>query len=166
MSDANVESHRTNCTGKDAMLSDGGIPDGNQKSLGVKIVGGVKKNTTVLIKPCTGGAETGTGRLMQMGFAIWQKGEPMSDLISRQAAIDAFYKYPNVKWTTLDVLEYINDLPSAQPVIRCKDCKWFRKEYGWNCIEYTVCVVSPTHHPIRREEDFCSYAERKEQDDG
>ena len=29
------------------------------------------------------------------------------DTISRQTAMDAFYKYPNVKWTTLDVLEYI-----------------------------------------------------------
>lgn len=51
---------------------------------------------------------------------------------------------------------------STQPeIIRCKDCEWFRKEYGWNCIEYTVCGISPTHHPIRREEDFCSKAERR-----
>lgn len=49
----------------------------------------------------------------------------------------------------------------VQELIRCKDCEWFRKEYGWNCIEYTVCGVSPTHHPIRREEDFCSMAERR-----
>lgn len=37
------------------------------------------------------------------------------DTISRQVAIDAFYKYPNVNWTTLDVLAKINALPSAQP---------------------------------------------------
>lgn len=35
------------------------------------------------------------------------------DLISRQAAIDAFYKHPNIDWTTLDVLAKINALPSA-----------------------------------------------------
>ena len=39
----------------------------------------------------------------------------MDDLISRQAAIDDFYKYPNRTWTTLDVLEHIDALPSAQP---------------------------------------------------
>ena len=46
-------------------------------------------------------------------------------------------------------------------IIRCKDCEWFRKEYGWNRIEYTVCGLSPTYHPIRREDDFCSKVERR-----
>ena len=40
-----------------------------------------------------------------------------NDLIDRQAAIDDFYKYPNMTWTTLDVLEHINALPSAQPTL-------------------------------------------------
>ena len=44
----------------------------------------------------------------------------MDDLISRQQAIDEFYKYPNINWTTLDVIEKINSLPSAQP----KRGKW------------------------------------------
>jgi len=39
----------------------------------------------------------------------------MTDSISRKAAIDAFYQYPNVNWTTLDVMEKIKELPSAQP---------------------------------------------------
>ena len=38
----------------------------------------------------------------------------VTDCISRQAAIDEFYKYPNINWTTLDVIEKINSLPSAQ----------------------------------------------------
>ena len=37
------------------------------------------------------------------------------DTISRQVAIDAFYKYPNMYWTTLDVLAKIDALPPAQP---------------------------------------------------
>ena len=41
--------------------------------------------------------------------------DTMSDLISRQAAIDAFSKYHNVHWTTLEILTEINALPSAQP---------------------------------------------------
>ena len=38
-----------------------------------------------------------------------------ADAISRQAIIDLFYQHPNVKWTTLDVLEMINSLPPTQP---------------------------------------------------
>lgn len=52
----------------------------------------------------------------------------------------------------------------AVTVVRCKDCKWYRKEYGWNCIEYKVCGISPTHHPIMNEDEFCSRAERNEND--
>ena len=104
----------------------------------------------------------------------------MSDLIDRQAAINEINKYGSIWMEYTDVMtkdeiaeealknakasmkRIINDLPSEQSeIIRCKDCKWFRKEYGWNCIEYTVCGISPTHHPIRREEDFCSFAERR-----
>ena len=39
---------------------------------------------------------------------------PVKDCISRQDAIDAFYKHPNIDWTTLDVLAKINALPSVQ----------------------------------------------------
>lgn len=42
--------------------------------------------------------------------------ELATDCISRQTAIDAFYKYPNIHWTTLDVLAEIKALPSAEPV--------------------------------------------------
>ena len=38
----------------------------------------------------------------------------MDELINRQAAIDEFYKYPNINWTTLDVMKKINSLPSTQ----------------------------------------------------
>ena len=91
------------------------------------------------------------------------------DCISRREAIDALKRdeeydedIPNRADGVRDAIITISGLPAAQPeVIRCKDCEWFRKEYGWNCIEYTVCGVSPTHHPIRAEEDFCSHAERR-----
>lgn len=55
----------------------------------------------------------------------------------------------------------MNEEASPSEIIRCKDCKWFRKDFGWNGIEYTVCELSPTYYPIRREEDFCSRAERR-----
>lgn len=97
------------------------------------------------------------------------------DCISRQAALDAFKvcvtigrgNGKSVAFKLVNdyadiVRKRIEALPSAQPeIVRCKDCKWFMKEYGWDCIEFTICGVSPTHHPIRREEDFCSRAERR-----
>lgn len=52
-------------------------------------------------------------------------------------------------------------------LIRCKDCKYYTIERGWNGIEFTVCSISLIHHhPIRRENDYCSRAERKEGADG
>lgn len=94
----------------------------------------------------------------------------MANLIDRKQAINEMEGLPKYfdKTGTLclnyaDVLAVLSEhLPSVEPeLIRCNECKWFRKEYGWNCIEYTVCGISPTYHPIRREEDFCSYAERE-----
>lgn len=63
----------------------------------------------------------------------------MSDLISRQAAIDALHMHLMYRMGTdsnkkrLD--EWINNLPSAQPeIIRCKDCKHKHLEnMVWTC---------------------------------
>lgn len=91
-----------------------------------------------------------------IGFALMQKGEPMDDLISRQAAIDAFQH----KWDgmALSVFDVINGLPSAQPeIIRCKDCKWWRRDSDHTCKEHSL--VSPM-----LANDFCSRGERKDDD--
>ena len=93
--------------------------------------------------------------------------EPCEDCISRQAAIDALRKeYGGIKNANMDgdfladEIEFVlSKLPSAQlEIIRCKDCRWYKKERGWNGIEYTVCKLS---RPIRKEDDFCSRAERR-----
>ena len=90
----------------------------------------------------------------------------MSDLISRQAAIDAIRastsKYTGFMememYTDDDAVEAIEGLPSAQPeIIRCRECKWHRFDkdnipycynidygYGW------------------KDDEFCSRAERRE----
>ena len=58
----------------------------------------------------------------------------MSDLISRQAAIDAldkrFDSIPMEQTTEILLLRKdLRNLPSAQPeIIRCKDCKFYRQE--------------------------------------
>ncbi len=91
----------------------------------------------------------------------------MSDLIDRQAAIEAIRKLPNAGMHWFVSAEVIFDallkLPSVQPdiirITRCKDCKYcdggidedgnsFMKCLGW--------VYGGT-----QEEDFCSHAERK-----
>ena len=67
-------------------------------------------------------------------MTIIQKGEPMSDLISRQAAIDALAKFvpyaicdeSTESYTNglTDAYNLICQLPPAQPeIIRCKACK-------------------------------------------
>ena len=62
--------------------------------------------------------------------------------------------------TLSDFVEHGRYTIASKPLVRCKDCKHYRKDHGWNCIEYMVCSLSPTHKPIRKTNDFCSRAER------
>lgn len=75
-------------------------------------------------------------------MTIIQKGEPMSDLIDRQAAIDALGEKPLV-WDDLsdfdlgkaaqwsDDVDAIKELPSAQPeIIRCNVCRHWHQTTG------------------------------------
>ena len=108
----------------------------------------------------------------------------MNDTISRRAAIDALwealYEYEDKtkkqfqESDELDVEDWIlhrefvqnmNDidrqtilnLPSTQPeIIRCKDCKQFRR---W--IDTNICFCDITESKIS-DNDFCSKAERRE----
>ena len=89
----------------------------------------------------------------------------MSDLISRQAAIDRINKqrehlcpdiYPQDKIGDAAYricAEFIGRLPSAQPkIVRCKDCKW---KQGSECVRFAEVRPFP--------DDFCSRAERRKQ---
>lgn len=53
----------------------------------------------------------------------------------------------------------IDNLPTidAVPVVRCKDCKYF--EFG------DYCAEDKMEHSHCRENDFCSYGERRENDE-
>lgn len=61
-------------------------------------------------------------------------------------------------------LNWLNHAPTvdAVPVIRCKDCKWYKTNYSWNGKEHRVCVIE-AYEPVRKADDFCSRAERKEE---
>lgn len=73
--------------------------------------------------------------LEKTDFAHRQKGEPMSDLIDREAAVDAIYHHlPSVSRTRARTM--LHEVPSAQPeIIRCKDCEYGEQdEVGrWFC---------------------------------
>lgn len=89
----------------------------------------------------------------------------MKDLIERQAAIEAVYqalRKPSNSELFMWISNAIKELPPAQPdIIRCKDCKWYgrvdkRRFYsGMDCLQKRIDMIIP-------DEDFCSKAERKE----
>ena len=83
----------------------------------------------------------------------------MSDLISRQAAIDELDKGAwGVEWDKTLAKTMIESLPSAQPeIIRCKDCRYYQDNNdGYPHIN---CKWDANETPD--EDDFCSGAERR-----
>lgn len=111
--------------------------------------------------------------------------KPSEDCISRQAAIDAlkehralycdntpetFSKLSSVEKSRVDELDTaiatLVNLPSAQPeIIRCKDCKhlqkWRSEESAKKFGQIYACARNVFNCP--KPEDFCSFAERREQ---
>ena len=90
----------------------------------------------------------------------------MSDLIDRQAAIDALCD--NCETVDSSCAHYpckrylaIEQLPSADvvEVIRCKDCKW--SDWYTSCDGSKYCYCMETGNSGRTENDYCSYAERR-----
>ena len=87
----------------------------------------------------------------------------MSDLISRQAAIDATWFEPSYT-DPLNVLTEVRDrlkaLPSAQPeIIRCKDCKYARLTTDGSC---KYCDIwFPDEAEYMDGDYYCASAERK-----
>lgn len=79
------------------------------------------------------------------------------NLIDRRAAIDAIqrYKYEHgfdFHACAMGIERDIKALPSAQPeIIRCKDCKNY----------YPIEKLCGINGEPWKEEDFCSYAERR-----
>ena len=79
----------------------------------------------------------------------------MDDLISRQAAIEAYGDWYVEEGTAEGfigtVKQLLEGLPSAQPeIIRCKDCK------HWDGVDTCDVIDAPVW-----DDDFCSMAERR-----
>ena len=83
----------------------------------------------------------------------------MNDLISRQAAIDAMEQAKEQYFDRRVIIgkmqDIVNNLPSAQPeIVMCKDCKKY--------IDYRCRDEHANLSDWRHEDDYCSYAERRE----
>ncbi len=90
------------------------------------------------------------------------------DTISRQAAINAIDECycggedscgePWIyKENAVEAIEMVERLPSAQPeIVRCKDCRYYNSEEK-------ECLDLMGHGRRWEEDDFCSYAERREE---
>ena len=79
----------------------------------------------------------------------------MSDLIDRQAAIDAV-KHAWAK--NLEPTQFIEDLPSVQPeIIMCKDCRWQKDQSGSTAWLPCMALVTPSDF-------YCGRAEKRTDD--
>lgn len=95
------------------------------------------------------------------------EGRIMSDLISRQDAINVMCnKVCGVDYcgcaTDCNEIKGIMELPSAGPeIIRCKDCKYWEESFPFD-----LCMLTKAKNNIWRsdETDFCSWAERREEE--
>lgn len=91
----------------------------------------------------------------------------MTDLIDRDAVEDIItnalngYLTDDVRNTLEGIGIAISDIPSVD-VVQCKDCKWYKTAYSWNGKEHKVCGIEP-YGPIRKDDDFCSRGERKDE---
>ena len=91
------------------------------------------------------------------------KGEPMSDLISRQAAIDALHMHLMYRMGTdsnkkrLD--EWINNLPSAQPERTCVNCGRTVNNGGWYADGRTRCPIE--EHYALPKDGYCHLWEKR-----
>lgn len=91
-------------------------------------------------------------------------------LISLNAAIDALeelkIRYFDRKVIIGKTQDVINNMPSAQPeIIYCKDCKYFERDIQRSWGTYNGCGVwTDDGNEIEvNQDDFCSYAERREE---
>ena len=94
--------------------------------------------------------------------AVMQKGEPMDDLISRQAAIKATWQetgYTDPFNVMTAIRDRIKQLPPIQPeIVRCKDCEHGVLDDGFP--HQYFCVFKSDEW--NNADYFCGHAKRRE----
>ena len=85
----------------------------------------------------------------------------MADLIDRAALLEKKTTLwdDSLGWTECVDIDDIEAAPAvdAVEVVRCKDCKhWeeIKHGHGW-------CCASTPNHALTKDDDFCSYGERR-----
>ena len=69
------------------------------------------------------------------------------DLLKKKREMELYFAVPEWEIEKAPTID-------AVPVVRCKDCKFF--QYG------DYCCGDKMEHSHAREDDFCSYGERKD----
>lgn len=88
------------------------------------------------------------------------------DLINHLAICKKGTDIPNLAWAAITAIEcYVRDMPAADvvPVVRCKGCNHY--DMGVCLKIYSDGSVHPAAWQSRKPEDFCSYGERKDNDE-
>lgn len=95
----------------------------------------------------------------------------MGDLVRKQSVIDAVMKYC-MAYDLRELLADIDSLPSAQPeIVRCKDCKKRYIDCPMHHVEWVeyddggYINVDDIVYDYTTDNDFCSKAERREDDE-
>ena len=84
-------------------------------------------------------------------LARWEENDPTS-------------AYPLKAGDILDQIEREMNYSTVDVVslIRCKDCRWYKTNYSWDGKEHRICAIE-AYEPVRKADDFCNRAERKEE---
>lgn len=72
--------------------------------------------------------------------------------IEKESQVDGAYGYMDTK----SIVDLLNSLSPVQPeIIRCRDCKYNTGDYK--------CLNPDSFFLVPADDDFCSYAERREE---
>ena len=133
---------------------------GNMSALDVRSTSRMKfRGFLTQSMECRTTAPTAVQRWMVMEMAKYADIEPFYDWLTELIRLDTS-DYPD--HNTLMFYEILDELDSLTEVVRCKDCKNWMYEYD----DVGLCVTDvPDVDGVQRHAcDFCSYGERKDND--
>ena len=85
----------------------------------------------------------------------------MTDLISRQAAIDAVGDVHPLDYNSVAIVERLKNLPSAEPeIIRCEDCIHWSENNMCERPELSGNKWHDSRYFETYPDDYCSFGER------
>lgn len=78
-------------------------------------------------------------------------------------ALEPSEVYMNYGFTRIVYMDDIDEMSTvdAVPVVRCKDCKWWKTVHPRYWVEHEICAREG-YELLRKAEDFCSRGKRRE----